>query len=161
MEIKTRLSKLKLINFIKAIDLEKINEIYISNGIITSKEQAAKDDFMVVDCKDCIIAPGFIDPQLNGLEDCDFWQLPDFKKIDDLRLKLALSGVTAFCPTIITSEKEKIIQSITHINSYIKQCKDYTGAKILGIHLEGIFITKYGVQKSMIDCILSGKYWKK
>src|SRR3990167_9026160 len=148
MEIKTRLSKLKLINFIKAIDLEKINEIYISNGIITSKEQAAKDDFMVVDCKDCIIAPGFIDPQLNGLEDCDFWQLPDFKKIDDLRLKLALSGVTAFCPTIITSEKEKIIQSITHINSYIKQCKDYTGAKILGIHLEGIFITKYGVHKS-------------
>lgn len=148
MEIKTRPSKLKLINFIKAIDLENINEIYISNGVITSKEQAAKDDFTAVDCKDCIIAPGFIDPQLNGLEDCDFWQLPDFKKIDDLRLKLALSGVTAFCPTIITGEKEKIIQSITHINSYVKQCKDYIGAKILGIHLEGVFITKYGVHKS-------------
>ena len=141
-------SNYKLINFVNAIGLNKADEIYISNGIITPKEQFIKNDFTVVDCKDCIIAPGFIDPQLNGFEDCDFWQFPSFNKIDDLRVKLALSGVTAFCPTIITNEKEKIIQSIDHIDSYIKQSKDNTGAKILGIHLEGIFITKYGVHES-------------
>ena len=147
MTVKNKSSKVKLINFVNAIGLNKTDEIYISNGILI-KEQVNQNDFIFVDCKDCIIAPGFIDPQLNGFENCDFWQLPDFKKIDDLRLKLALSGVTAFCPTIITNEKEKIIQSINHINSYIKQCKDDIGAKILGIHLEGIFITKYGVHES-------------
>ena len=148
MTVRNKSSKVKLINFVNAIGLNKADEIYISNGILIPKEQVNQNDFTFVNCKDCIIAPGFIDPQLNGFEDCDFWQLPDFKKIDDLRLKLALSGVTAFCPTIITNEKEKIIQSIDHINSYIKQCKDDTGAKILGIHLEGIFITKYGVHES-------------
>ena len=139
---------IKLTNFIKALDLDKEYEINISNGIITPKEQITSNDFTVIDCKDCIIAPGFIDPQLNGFEDCDFWQLPNFSKIDDLRLKLAMSGIVAFCPTIITNEKEKIIQSIDHINSYLKQSNNNTGAKILGIHLEGVFITKYGVHES-------------
>lgn len=148
MVIKNKLSKLKLINFVKVLDLTKIDEIYILNGIIIPKEELNQNDFTIVDCKDCIIAPGFIDPQLNGYEDCDFWKLPDFEKIDALRLKLALSGVIAFCPTIITNKKEKIIQSIDHINSYLKKSKNDTGAKILGIHLEGIFITKYGVHES-------------
>ena len=147
MTVKNKSSKVKLINFVNAIGLNKTDKIYISNGILI-KEQVNQNDFTSVDCMDCIIVPGFIDPQLNGFEDCDFWQLPDFKNIDDLRLKLALSGVTAFCPTIITEEKEKIIQSINHINSYIKQSKNDIGAKILGIHVEGIFITKYGVHKS-------------
>jgi len=148
MAIKNKSPKLKLINFIKAIDLTKVDEVYISNGvIIPKKEEINQNNFTLVDCKDCIIAPGFIDPQLNGFKDCDFWQLPSFEKIDDLRLKLALSGVTAFCPTIITNEKEKIIQSIDHINSYLKQSRSDAGSKILGIHIEGIFITKFGVHE--------------
>ena len=147
MIVKNKSSKLKLTNFIKAIDLE-IDEVYVSNGIIIQKEQILKKDFTIIDCKDCIVAPGFIDPQVNGLEECNFWELPSFNKIDDLRLKLAQTGVVAFCPTVITNEKEKVIQSIDHINSYIKQCKNDTGAKILGIHLEGLFITKNGVHES-------------
>ncbi len=148
MVIRNKSAKLKLTNFVKALDLDKASEIHISNGIILPKEQSVKNDFTVVDCKDCIVAPGFIDTQLNGFEDCDFWNLPSFEKIDALRLRLALSGVVAFCPTIITAPKEKITQSIDHINSYIKQSKNDIGAKILGIHLEGIFITKYGVHES-------------
>ena len=81
MTVKNNSSKVKLINFVNAIGLNKTDEIYISNGILI-KEQVNQNDFTSVDCKDCIIAPGFIDLQLNGLEDCDFWQLPDFKKID-------------------------------------------------------------------------------
>ena len=148
MVIKNKSSKLKLINYVKAIDLNNINEIYLSEGIVTLKPKGNETEYASLDCKDCIVTPGFIDPQINGLDDCDFWQFPKFEKIDELRLKLALSGTVAFCPTIITEEKEKVIKLIEHLNEYLKQAKSETGAKILGIHLEGLFITKYGVHKS-------------
>lgn len=138
--------KLKLVNFVKALGNSTSNEIYIEHGLLTS--QSNEKNFDIIDCSGCIVAPGFIDPQLNGYDDCDFWQFPPYEKIDALRIKLALSGVVAFCPTIITNERDRAIELIEHINSYIKQSKKNIGAKILGIHLEGFFITKYGVHKS-------------
>ncbi len=146
MVVKNKSSKLKLVNFVKALGNITSNEIYIEHGLITSQNNETNLD--IIDCSDCIIAPGFIDPQLNGYDDCDFWQFPLYEEIDALRVKLALSGVTAFCPTIITNDSERTVKLIEHINSYLKQSKVNVGAKILGIHLEGFFITKYGVHES-------------
>ena len=143
-----RISNLKLVNFVKAIDLAETSEIQISNGIVIPEEPITSNDSKIIDCRDCIVTPGFIDPHFNGFEDCDFWNFPSFIKIDELRLKLALSGVVAFCPTIITEEKEKVIESIEHINAYIRQSDRNIGAQILGIHIEGIFITKYGAHEN-------------
>ena len=149
-----KLKNIKLINFKKFILNEKLNEIHIINGIITNNFESKQinDQSLVIDCTNCIVSPGFIDPQINGLDDCNFWETPSFNTIDKLRLKLAHCGVTGFCPTIITSSKENILKSIDHINSYLKESKEHPGAEILGIHLEGIFITKYGVHnKSLVE----------
>ena len=135
---------LKLVNFKQIIGFQDLKEIFINNGILESKSQDEKN-CRTVNLSNCIIAPGFFDPQINGLNDCDFWKMPDFKAIDKLRLELAYSGVVAFCPTIITNSKEHIIKSIDHINSYIKQAKQSIGAQIAGIHLEGIFVTQHGI----------------
>ena len=148
MTIRKKSNKLRLINFVKVLGLDENKEILIVDGVVTSKEQAGKiNDFVVIDSVDCIISPGFVDPQVNGFENCNFWAVPppSFNQIDDLRLKLALHGIVAFCPTIITASTEKTLQSIDYINSYIKQASNDAGARILGIHVEGIFITKYGV----------------
>lgn len=139
-----KFNKLKLTNFVKVLGLNSVNELFISGGILTEKLEIANDTFNI-NAKDCIIAPGFVDPQINGLGNCNFWANPSFAEIDNLRLQLAFCGVVAFCPTIITAPKDKIISSIDHINSYIKQSSTQSGARILGIHVEGIFITKYGV----------------
>lgn len=154
MVVKKRLNKFKLVNFCKAIDYSD-KEVFIKNGIVIPYTSVTnKDDFEVIDSKDCIVTPGFIDPQVNGLDECNFWTIADlpynigFAQIDELRLKLAYCGVVAFCPTIITAQKEKILKSIDYINSYIKQADPTYGARILGIHLEGIFITKFGVHES-------------
>jgi len=139
--------KLKLINFKKVLNFDNSNEIFIIDGKVSRESKL--DDCEVLDLKDCILSPGFIDPQVNGLNNCSFWDLEEnnLDEIDKLRIDLAHQGVTGFCPTIITNSKEKVLKSIDLLNKYINNSKNKPGAKILGIHIEGIFISKYGVHE--------------
>lgn len=149
--IKKKYSKVKLTGYVKAVGLNAVQDIYVLNGILTPSQEVNKNDvFEVVNLKDCLVSPGFIDPQINGYGECNFWDLSEesFKRIDKLREELALCGVVAFCPTIITAPREKIVRSINFISNYIEHSDPDLGARILGIHLEGIFITKYGVHES-------------
>ena len=143
-----KIKKIKLTSFIKALDLEQENEIFIEDGLICKPAKEHTKNFYEVNCQDCIIAPGFIDPQINGFGKCNFWDFPDFDEIDKLRVQLAYSGVVAFCPTIITTDLQRAIKLIEHINSYINQYKRNDGAIIIGIHLEGFFITNYGIHEN-------------
>ena len=136
---------IKLENCKEIVGNKDLKELFIENGIILNENPESKTHYKTIDCTNCIISPGFIDPQVNGMDNCNFWETPDFSQIDELRLKLAKQGIVGFCPTVITSSKENILKSVNHINSYIKQNKNNNGALILGIHLEGIFITKYGI----------------
>lgn len=58
--------------------------------------------------------------------------------INKVAKNLLEHGVTAFCPTIVTSSKEtyrKVLPKITRTNGGI------SGAAILGVHVEGPFIS--------------------
>ena len=151
MFIKKKSKKLKLTNFVKTIGLDVDSGLFITDGKLVKKEhfQESPTD-LTIDMSGCIVSPGFIDPQVNGFNKCNFWDFPcpSFAEIDNLRLELAKCGVVAFCPTIITAQHEKIIKSIDYLSSYIKQASNDVGARILGIHIEGIFITKYGIHES-------------
>lgn len=137
---------IKLFNFKKSIGIENQSILYVLNGKLYFNKPDL-NDFVEIDCSQGIVSPGFVDVQVNGLGKCNFWNKPDFDLIDELRIKLAQCGVVAFCPTIITDSKEKVIGSINHLNDYIEKSNSFPGSKIIGIHLEGIFITKYGVHK--------------
>eukprot|EP01083_Nonionella_stella_P030240 82942_1 len=59
---------------------------------------------VVVDCKGCIIAPGYIDLQINGAFGVDFSSETLSKSDVELVGRRLLShGVTAFLPTVVTS----------------------------------------------------------
>lgn len=149
--IKKKYSKIKLTGYVKAVGLNAVQDIHVLNGILTTSPEVNKNEvFEVIDLKNCIVSPGFIDPQINGYEECNFWDLSEesTSRIDKLREKLASCGIIAFCPTIITAPREKIVKSINFLSTYIKHSDPDLGARILGIHLEGIFITKYGVHES-------------
>ncbi|MBI2995347.1 MAG: amidohydrolase family protein [Candidatus Melainabacteria bacterium] len=143
-----KINKLRLTNFTRVIGLDIDNELFVIDGKVRLKQKDFNSDFITIDLQDCIISPGFIDVQVNGFKDCSFWKFPDFSSIDALRQDLAFHGVVAFCPTIITRTESQIIELINHINSHIKKSSDKPGAKILGIHIEGIFISKFGVHES-------------
>ncbi|XP_076866700.1 N-acetylglucosamine-6-phosphate deacetylase [Brachyhypopomus gauderio] len=94
-----------------------------------------------VDCGNKIIAPGFIDVQINGGYGVDFSQATnDIKGGVALVAKRILEqGVTSFCPTLVTSPPDIYKQVIPEIR--VTDGSEQ-GAGVLGLHLEGPFISR-------------------
>lgn len=97
--------------------------------------------FQNIDCRNSIIAPGFIDIQINGGFGVDFSY--DVNTVTEGVNKVAKGilqhGVTSFCPTLVTSPNETYHQVLPQIK---KQQGGSHGASVLGVHVEGPFIAK-------------------
>ncbi len=83
--------------------------------------------------------PGMIDLQVNGYDGVDF-SSPDLtpegiQKTSDAMLRL---GVVGYCPTVITAPMEVYERNLPMI---AKAAESKEGAQILGIHLEGPFLS--------------------
>lgn len=99
----------------------------------------------VIDLGGRIIAPGFIETQINGAygfdlsEDCD--DMREYAKgVAKMRKNLVHTGVTSFLPTI-TSQRASVYQKVL---PYLKPSGAVRlasqGADILGAHCEGPFL---------------------
>jgi N-acetylglucosamine-6-phosphate deacetylase len=84
------------------------------------------------------IAPGLIDLQVNGAAGVDLTS-PRRTAVDALECvarTLARHGVTAFCPTVVSSPPEVILD---RLSAYRARSVDL-GAAVLGAHIEGPYI---------------------
>ena len=90
----------------------------------------------VRDATGLILAPGFIDLQVNGGFGLDFTDDPE--TIWDVAAALPRFGVTSFLPTIITSPPAtaRAAQDVLRAGPP----PGWTGARPLGLHLEGPFL---------------------
>ncbi len=102
-------------------------------------------DVRIFDVDGAFIAPGLIDTHVHGFagygtEDND----PD--AIVEMSRELAQYGVTAFNPTLYPSDPDNMEASIKAV---VKAMGQEHGARIMGLHLEGPFISpeKLGVQR--------------
>ncbi|XP_036344718.1 N-acetylglucosamine-6-phosphate deacetylase-like [Rhagoletis pomonella] len=116
-------------------------DLWVRNGKIINPEPVFFDEkqraHQQIDCGNSIIAPGYIELQINGGYGVDFSYDVDTvaEGIEKVAKELITNGVTSFCPTIVTSPPEtyrKIIPQVTGTT---------TGAQVLGLHLEGPFIS--------------------
>nr|XP_022906307.1 N-acetylglucosamine-6-phosphate deacetylase [Onthophagus taurus]XP_022906308.1 N-acetylglucosamine-6-phosphate deacetylase [Onthophagus taurus]XP_022906309.1 N-acetylglucosamine-6-phosphate deacetylase [Onthophagus taurus] len=117
-------------------------DFWIRDGKIIDPEKVFFDEKIQanqqIDCKGAIIAPGFIELQINGGFGYDFSNLNDTQEgINCVAKGLLAHGVTSFCPTVVTSPKE-IYHTVLPKIQKRKGNKD--GATILGVHIEGPFI---------------------
>ncbi len=90
----------------------------------------------LIDAAGLILAPGFIDLQLNGAFGDDFTADP--ATIWRVAEKLPRYGVTSFLPTIITSPLEMVHTGQQVVNG--GQPEGFRGARPLGLHVEGPFL---------------------
>lgn len=87
------------------------------------------------------LAPGFIDHQVNGFGGYDVNDPdPSPEAIMSLVRALWPTGVTRFCPTIITNDEESITRSLRAIAEACDQ-DPITAAAIAAVHVEGPFIS--------------------
>ncbi|XP_060882983.1 N-acetylglucosamine-6-phosphate deacetylase [Labrus mixtus] len=119
-------------------------DLWVRDGRILDPEKLFFDEQgyadKCVDCEGSIIAPGFIDTQINGGYGIDFSQASDDvgSGVSFVAKKILEHGVTSFCPTLVTSPP-----AIYH--KVLPQVKVHNGGKhgagVLGFHLEGPFIS--------------------
>ncbi|XP_050299779.1 N-acetylglucosamine-6-phosphate deacetylase [Anthonomus grandis grandis] len=131
-------------------------DLWVRDGKIVDPEKIFYDEQVVadvkIDCKSRMITPGFIDLQINGGFGFDFSFHEDTHRALDVVSKGILEhGVTAYCPTVVTSPPDIYRRVLPRI--YAKQGGKF-GATILGAHVEGPFISKEKKGAHPIDCIL-------
>ncbi len=107
----------------------EIKDIRIENGIFA---ELGKIDGDGVDLQYAAVIPGLIDIHTHGAVGVDTMDKKDIERISRYLLK---NGITSWLPTTMTADMEDIRRVTDSI-------PDTDGAKILGYHLEGPYISK-------------------
>lgn len=110
------------------------------NGVISDLgEGIPKLDGEVIDAKGLYLSAGFIDIHCHGGADCDFSDGSVEAYLIPAEFH-AVHGTTALVPTITTGKVEDFFPSL---DSFLKvKNADHNGARLLGIHMEGPYISK-------------------
>jgi len=116
----------------------------------------------IIDVEEAVIAPGFIDTHIHGFGG---WGTEDASAESILGMSrlLAQYGVTAFNPTLYPAEPEPMLRAVKETASAIGREE---GAKIMGLHLEGPFISpeRLGVMKEetvqQVDISFMEQLWE-
>lgn len=102
-------------------------------------------DTRIIDVGEAFVSPGFIDTHIHGFAGFGTEDM-SVDAIIAMSERLGSYGVTAFCPTIYPMDIDDMERSI---GACVDAMGKESGARIMGVHLEGPFISmaRLGVQK--------------
>ena len=100
--------------------------------LLTDEALPADARAQAVDCGGLLLAPGFIDTQVNGGGGVMFNSHPDLETLDTMRRGHWCGGTTAMLPTLITDSHEHMQQAVTAVAQALDSLPG-----IVGIHMEG------------------------
>jgi N-acetylglucosamine-6-phosphate deacetylase len=110
-------------------------DLWVSAGKIIAPQSHCD---LEIDVEGRLIAPGYIDVQINGAFGIDLTSNPE--EVDHIARGLCRYGVTSFLPTIVSASADHYKQGIPLLKEKIGNTD---AATILGIHLEGPFINPH------------------
>lgn len=120
------------------------DEVWVFEGKIIDPQHVKRRATDRIDCRNAIVAPGFIDLQVNGAFGVDFLTHPDCREgLEYVSKRLPETGVTSYAPTLITSPPEAFRRTLAQIKSFAETRttdSDTARVTVLGAHCEGPFI---------------------
>lgn len=122
--------------YIKNVGIVKTN-IGIENGRIAyiGNEENIEPIFET----DGIVVPGFIDEHIHGAGGADAMD-GTVEALQIISEFLAREGTTGFLATTMTQSPENITNALKAVKK-VREKGEYKGAEVLGVHLEGPFIS--------------------
>ena len=115
---------------------DKIIDILDEESFVKNR---LNEEIKITDAHGKYVSPGFIDIHIHGSggKDTMDGEISDLEIISET---IAKSGVTGFLPTTMTMSKEKIYKGLDAVR--LAMNINSRGAKILGAHMEGPFISR-------------------
>ncbi|TCS83268.1 N-acetylglucosamine-6-phosphate deacetylase [Tepidibacillus fermentans] len=86
------------------------------------------------------LIPGMIDLHIHGAAGADTMDAT-IEAIETIASALPKEGTTSFLATTITKEEEEIERALINVANYMKKENNAGKAEVLGVHLEGPFIS--------------------
>jgi N-acetylglucosamine-6-phosphate deacetylase len=120
-------------------------QVVVEDGIIVDLAEEARGYWPTSDFGDHYIAPGFIDVHVHGIAGVDTMDGSQ-ESLRCMAERLAAHGVTGFLPTTMTESLDITKRAVHHVQEFMTLQTRVTGeapvgARALGIHLEGPWIS--------------------
>lgn len=118
--------------------------LIIKDGLIESfgeMEFLPEYDGEVIDAKGNNVIPGFIDQHIHGANGADNMDATK-EALDNMVNFLPMEGTTSYLPTTMTQSFENVEKALGVIADYLENDNKPGQAEMLGIHLEGPFISE-------------------
>ncbi len=144
--------------------------VVIGDGLIqsialaTQVQNTVADEVLSFPANYHLVA-GFIDLHVHGVGGCDVMDATPHA-LQSMSKMLAAEGTTGFLATTMTAKVDEIEKALVTVRDFMSAKQEVNGAAILGVHLEGPFISpkKVGAQRidqTLAPDILILEHWQK
>ncbi len=128
-------------------------DIAVENGLIIDIKLGAVDSEIASLSENALVLPGFIDEHIHGAMKADAMD-GNIEALSDISTAIASEGTTGFLATTMTQSPENIKNALKAVNDYINLNKE-EGAELLGVHLEGPFISPKHVGAQPLEYVVN------
>jgi N-acetylglucosamine-6-phosphate deacetylase len=110
----------------------------VEDGVVAATG-AADPPRGATDLGPVLLAPGFVDLQVNGIGPVDFWRASP-TEWRDAGARLLAGGVTSYLPTLVSAPRDGYRDALARVAAARDDARSADLPRIEGVHLEGPFL---------------------